>query len=268
MNNIQDKKLFLLDMDGTIYLGGRLFDGTKEFLSYVKAIGGRYAFLTNNSSRGTESYIEKLRKMGIEAFPEDFVTSADAAIDFMLPKKEELAIYICGTESLRRQFALAGFDVRTDLSDGINLLLLGYDTELTYKKLTDCVQLINRGCSYMATHPDMVCPTEYGFAPDCGSVIEMLRTATGKAPEKIFGKPQPAMAEIAMKKYGFSKEESCLVGDRLYTDIACAINAGISGCFVLSGEGKIADIEKYGVQPTFIFKDIKEILSALKGERK
>lgn len=265
MSNLKNKRLFLLDMDGTIYLGNSIFDGTIDFLNYVKENGGRYVFMTNNSSKGTESYIEKLAKMDISATPEDFITSADATIDFMQGLKDEAVIYLCGTQSLKKQFSDAGFDIREELSDDINLLLLGYDTELSYRKLEDCCKLLGRGVRYMATHPDLVCPTEYGFAPDCGSVIEMLKTATGREPSDIIGKPQPAMALTAMKKYGCSKEETCLLGDRLYTDIACACNAGIDSIFVLSGEGTMDDIKKYNVNPTYIYKNIRELVNELRG---
>jgi HAD superfamily hydrolase (TIGR01450 family) len=266
MSDLKDKRLFLLDMDGTIYLGNTIFDGTIDLLSYVRSVDGRYAFLTNNSSKGTESYIEKLGKMGIEAVPDDFVTSADATIDFLSGIKENAVIYLCGTESLKRQFRSAGYDVRDELSDDITLLLLGYDTELTYKKLEDCCRLLNRGIRYMATHPDMVCPTEYGYAPDCGSMIEMLKTATGRLPEEVIGKPRPMMAFSAMNKYGFTADQTCLIGDRIYTDIACAVNAGIDSIFVLSGEGVKEDIEKYDVHPTYIYDNVRKLVDDLRGK--
>lgn len=263
---LSDKRLFLLDMDGTIYLSETLFDGTVDFLNHVKKIGGRYLFLTNNSSRGTDAYIAKLARLGIEAFPGDFLTSADATIRYLKKTYEpETRYYVCGTESLKGQLRAAGLIVEDRLCDEISTVLLGYDTELTYEKLETCCILLNRGADYIATHPDMVCPTWYGSAPDCGSVIEMLFTATGRRP-KIIGKPQPEMALTAMEKFGFSPAETCLIGDRLYTDIACGVNADIDTVFVLSGEGVMADIEEYKVQPTFIFENIREVLNELQKE--
>lgn len=139
---------------------------------------------------------------------------------------------------------------------------MGYDTELTYNKLEDACILLNRDIAYIATNPDWVCPTWYGYAPDCGSVSEMLFRATGKKPEFV-GKPKPEMARRAMELTGFDKSETAVIGDRIYTDIACGANAGISTIFVLSGEGEISDIEKYGVKPDYVFQNIKEIYNNL-----
>ena len=270
MADLKDKRLFLMDMDGTIYLDETLFDGTMDFLKYVKSIGGRYLFLTNNSSRGTDAYVAKMKRLGIDAYPEDFLTSADATIDFLKKKyTEKTGYYVCGTASLKAQLGNAGLKVLECDDTGIlqNVsdvtVLLGYDTELTYEKLCNCVKLLNRGCDYIATHPDLVCPVSYGSAPDCGSVIEMLYTCTGRRPV-VIGKPQPQMALSAMEKTGFLPEETVLIGDRLYTDIACGVNAGIDTVFVLSGEGVIDDIEKYNIHPTFIRKNIREVTDEIK----
>ena len=258
---IAKKRLFLLDMDGTLYLDGVLFDGTSDFLARVKEIGGRYIFLTNNSSKGTETYIEKLGSMGIEARPEDFVTSADATIRYLkINYPEDTVYYVCGTESFKSMLRKAGLCVENEPLPETKVVLLGYDTELTYKKLTDCCRLLmDPSVDYIATHPDYVCPVSYGFAPDCGSVIVMLETATKRRPV-VIGKPRPAMAELAMELTGFTREETILLGDRVYTDIACGVNAGIDTGFMLSGEGVIPDIEKYQVVPTVICRNIREFL--------
>ena len=210
-----------------------------------------------------------MARLGIEAFPDDFLTSADAAIRYLRGRYlPETVYYVCGTESLKNQLRLAGLRVAETLRDDCSVVLLGYDTELTYEKLESCCILLNRGADYVATHPDLVCPTWYGSAPDCGSVIEMLHTATGRRP-KVIGKPQPEMALLAMEQTDFSPRETCLIGDRVYTDIACGVNAGIDTIFVLSGEGVMEDIEKYGVQPTYCMQNIREVLNTLeKGEPK
>ena len=259
---LSEKKLFLMDMDGTLYLSDDLFDGSKEFLDRVRESGGRYVFLTNNSSRGTWSYMEKMARLGIETDAEDYLTSADVA-ESRLDKSE--VYYVCGTESLKRQLREAGFTLSEEASEDVTALLLGYDTELTYRKLEDSCILLGRGVRYFATHPDMVCPTWYGSAPDCGSVIEMLAVATGRRPERIFGKPRPDIAFAAMEKFGLTPEETCLVGDRVYTDIACGVNAGIDTVLVLSGEGTVEDIEHYGYKPTYVVKDIKELLQMIEA---
>ena len=262
MGALAEKKLFLLDMDGTIYLGDRLFDGAAEFLRRVRARGGRYVFLTNNSSRGTDAYIEKLARMGIAAQPEDFLTSADATIAYLKKTYRDALYYVCGTQSLKSQLRAAGLRVTDTLTDGIDVLLLGYDTELTYQKLEDCCILLGRGVDYIATHPDLVCPTSYGCAPDCGSVIAMLDTACHRRP-KVIGKPQPEMVTLALERFACAPKDACLIGDRVYTDIACGKNAGIDTVFVLSGEGTEADREKYGVQPTWTLPNIRAVLEEL-----
>ena len=263
--SLGDKKLFLLDMDGTIYLSERLFDGAAEFLRTVKELGGRWVFLTNNSSRGTEAYIARMARMGIETTPEDFLTSADAAIRYLHSLPEDRCWFVCGTASLKGQLRASGIRV-ADSREEASGVLLGYDTELTYEKLEDCCILLGRDIPYVATHPDLVCPTWFGSAPDCGSVTEMLRVCTGRSPH-VIGKPKPDMALMAMEKFGFSPAETCLMGDRIYTDIACGVNAGIDTIFVLSGEGTREDIEKYGVVPTWIYPDVAAVLSDLKKER-
>ena len=165
-----------------------------------------------------------------------------------------------GTRTFRQQLAEAGFAITDHLEDDIDLLVSGFDTELTFQKLEDSCILLGRGVDWIATNPDWVCPTSYGSVPDCGSVCQMLSRATGKEPHFI-GKPEPDMALLSMEKYGCTPEETVLVGDRIYTDIACGVNAGIDTAFVLSGEGVPADIEKFGVHPTETYRDIREILS-------
>lgn len=257
-------KLFLLDMDGTIYLDDELFDGTVEFLDYVRRRGGKYIFLTNNSSKGVECYVEKLEKLGIKASRNDFLTSVDATA-LKLKEKGYKKIYVLGTASFKKQLSSEGLPITDELCDGIDCLCMGFDTELTFKKLEDACILLNRRLDYIATNPDWVCPTAYGYVPDCGSVVDMLYNATKRRPEFI-GKPEPEMAYLAMEKYGFKKTETAVVGDRLYTDIACGKNAGICTVFVLSGEGTREDIQKYGITPDYIFDNISELYKALKAD--
>ena len=263
MENLKNVKLFLLDMDGTIYLDNDLFDGTLDFLEYVKEIGGRYIFLTNNSSKSVDKYIEKLKSLGIESCSDDFLTSTNATVLY-LKKKNYNKIYAFGTASFREQLSQAGLPITDCLEDGIDCLCMGFDTELTFKKLEDACILLGKDVDYIATNPDWVCPTWYGSVPDCGSISQILCTATGRMP-KFIGKPQPDMALLAMEKTGFSEEETAVIGDRLYTDIACGVNAGINTIFVLSGEGTVEDVEKGETKPKYIFNNIKELYCSLKG---
>ncbi len=259
MIDLKQKKLFLLDMDGTIYLGDTLFDGTKDFLRAVRERGGKYLFVTNNSSRSVTAYVDRLRGMGIDATADDFLTSVDALIWYMRGKYDGALMYAFGTRTFRQQLSEAGFHVTDKLEDGISLLVCGFDTELTFQKLEDACILLGRGVDFVATNPDWVCPTSYGSVPDCGSVCEMLFRATGRRP-KFIGKPEPEMALLSMERWGFSPEETILIGDRIYTDIACGVNAGIDTAFVLSGEGVPEDIEKFGIHPAGTYRDIREIL--------
>ena len=255
MASLEGKRLFLLDMDGTIYLDEKLFPGTKSFLRAIREAGGRYLFLTNNSSKSVDAYIAKLDRMGVAAVREDFLTSTDALIADLRSRPAFQKCYAFGTASFRAQLREAGVPVTDTLEDGIDCLLIGFDTELAFQKLEDACILLNRGVEFIATNPDWVCPTWYGFVPDCGSVCEMLRRATGRKP-RVIGKPEPAMALLALERTGFSPDEALMVGDRLYTDIACGVNAGIDTAFVLSGEGKIEDAVFSAVKPAWIFDDI------------
>ena len=266
--SLKEKKLFLLDMDGTIYLDDNLFDGTLEFLQHVKNIGGRYLFLTNNSSRGVDAYVEKLRRLGIPAEPEDFLTSVDATIAFLKKRYgaedvRKKKIYLMGTQSFRSQMEAEGFLLTDQPDEDTEILLMGFDRELTYRKLEDASWLLTCGdVEYFATNPDWVCPTAWGSVPDCGSMAQMLEHATGRMPYFI-GKPQPDMALMAMDKYGCKPEETVMIGDRLYTDIACGYNAGIDTIFVLSGEGTLEDVEKSHIKPVFIIDNIEEVYRRL-----
>ena len=266
MNRLSDKKFFLLDMDGTIYLDDDLFDGTIDFLNYVKSIGGRYMFLTNNSSKSVSAYVNKLERIGIDAKAEDFLTSTDATILYIKEKYQGRKFYSFGTSSFTEQLREAGIDVTTELSDGIDAIVMGNDNELTFKKLEDSCILLGRGVDYIATNPDWVCPTSFGYVPDCGSVAEMLYRATGKRPYFI-GKPRPEMILLAMKKFGYSPEETVMMGDRMYTDIASGFNAGVDTVFVLSGEGTMKDVAESDFKPTHIHRNIRETLNIILKEK-
>ena len=259
---LKNKKLFLLDMDGTIYLDNELFDGTLDFLEKIRNKGGKYLFVTNNSSKGVESYIEKLKALGIESDRDSFLTSTEATILYINSKFRGKKFYSVGTRSFNKELLRSGVNVTEELSDDIFGLILSNDTELTFKKLDDASRLLTRGVEYIATNPDWVCPTSYGYVPDCGSFCEMLKRATGKEPTFI-GKPKPEMLLLALEKYGYKKEDAVMIGDRVYTDIAAGYNAGIDTIFVLSGEGTIADAEESVTKPTYIMKNIREVFESI-----
>lgn len=260
---LKSKRLFLLDMDGTIFLDNNLFDGTLELLDYIKQIGGRHIFLTNNSSKSVSDYVKKLKHMGINADKNDFLTSLHATEKYLYENHRNEKMYVLGTASMKKELSLCGFNVTDTYSEDITCLVMGFDTELCFQKLEDACRLLNKGVSYIATNPDLVCPTWYGYVPDCGSVSLMLYNATKRKP-KFIGKPEKQMIDLAIEKTGFSREQTLLIGDRLYTDIGSAVNAKATSVLVLSGESTIADIDKSEYKPDFIFKDVKEIYNILR----
>ena len=202
------------------------------------------------------TYIEKLESLGISSEADDFLTSTDATVLY-LKKKNYKKIYALGTASFKEQLKGANLPITDKLDDKIDCLCIGFDTELTFQKLEDACILLGKNIDYIATNPDLVCPTSYGYVPDCGSVSEMLYNATKRRP-RFIGKPEPTMALLAMEKTGFKSDETALIGDRLYTDIACGINAGVTSIFLLSGEGTMEDVEKSDSKPDFIYENIKK----------
>jgi HAD superfamily hydrolase (TIGR01450 family) len=261
---LKSMKLFLFDMDGTLYLGNRLYDFTIELLDTIKANGGKYLFMTNNSSKSVVDYIKKLHNLGIEATREDFMTSSQATAFYLHKYHEGQTLYVCGTESLKEELRMEGFTVTTDL-DKVECIVMGFDTELTFQKLHDVSYLLltRPELPYIATNPDLVCPTEFGSVPDCGSVCIGIKNATGKEPI-VIGKPSPLMPQLAMERLGITKEQSCVVGDRIYTDVKSGLNAGITGILVLSGETTLEILNASEDKPHMVLQDASEILAALK----
>lgn len=260
-DDLRNKRLFLFDMDGTIYFDNRLFDGTVDMLNYVKEVEGKAVFITNNSSKDVAGYIEKLAGMGIQTTKDDFMTSAQATGYHLKKFHRGGKIYVVGTKAfvamLRDEYDLP---VTQKMEEDITCLLLAFDTELTFQKMEDASQLLiqNPDLIYIATNPDMVCPRDYGFVPDCGALAQSLWYATHRRP-KVIGKPEPAVAFLTMDKYGFTPEETVLVGDRVYTDIRCGINAGVCSVLMLSGESTLKTVEESTVKPTMILRNIREL---------
>ena len=260
-------KLFLFDMDGTLYLGEQLFDFTKELLDVIRSRGCRAMFMTNNSSKSVTDYLKKLERLGISAQREDFITSAQATAYYLQKHFPGKRLYVCGTQSLKNELETEGFPV-TEVLEDVEVIVMGFDTELTFKKLDDVSKLLSTrpDIPYIATHPDLVCPTEYGSVPDCGSVCEMIFNATGKRPV-VIGKPSALMPELAMERMGYSKEETAVIGDRLNTDIKSGLNAGITTMLVLSGEATKETLAASADKPHLVLEDAGEILRVLKQDK-
>ena len=262
---LRSKKLYLFDMDGTLYLGNRLYDLTLELLETLKKTGRSYIFMTNKSSKSVEDYVKKLGKLGIEATREDFMTSSQATAFYLHKHHEGQKLYVCGTESLKAELRREGFTVTTNI-DEVECIVMGFDTELTFQKLHDVsyMLLTRPDLPYIATNPDYVCPTEFGSVPDCGSVCDMIYNATKKRPV-VIGKPSPLRPQLAMEKLGVSKEETCVVGDRIYTDVKSGLNAGITGILVLSGETTREILAESPDKPHLVLEDASEILDAIRA---
>ena len=262
-STLQNIKLFLFDMDGTLYLGDRLFEFTPELLSTIKARGGRYLFMTNNSSKSVADYVKKLAKLGIESTEEDFITSSQATVYYLKKYHKDAVLYVCGTQSLIDEFKSHGFSVTDDLSK-VECIVMGNDNELNFKKLEDVCKLLfaNPHIPYIATNPDYVCPTEFGSVPDCGSVCDMIYNCTKLRPVFI-GKPSPLMPQLAMEKYGISGNQTAVIGDRIYTDVKSGINAGAVSVPVMSGETTYEILNESPDKPDFVLKDGRELMDII-----
>ena len=257
-DELKNKKLWLFDMDGTIYEEETLFDGTLDLLQAIKNQGGEYVFITNNSSKSVVDYMEKVNRLGIKAEHENFFTSAQATVLWLKKNKPTALVYCQGTKSLVEELRLSGINV-TEKVEPVDVVLVGFDMELTTAKLYNtCEILSTQNVAYIATNPDWVCPVSFGFIPDCGSICHMLKNATGKWPMFI-GKPEPTMVNIVREKYGFTASQTVVVGDRLYTDIAAGLNANATAVCVLTGEATIKEIKNGNIKPTYTLNNVKEI---------
>jgi len=259
---LSNKKLFLFDMDGTIYEEETVFDGTLDLLSRIEEMGSNYVFITNNSSKGIEDYISKVNRLGIKAERCNFFTSTQAAVQLFNKEFPGKKIYCQGTVSMIKELSSAGIAVTEDVEDDVAAILVGFDTELTSEKLKKTCMLLSRDIPYYATNPDLCCPVNFGYIPDCGSICMMLKNCTGKSPVYI-GKPEPAMIHAAMEVFQVNREETVVIGDRLYTDIASGLNAGVVSVCVLTGEATEADIAQSPIKPMLTFRSVRDIFSVL-----
>ena len=250
-------RCFALDMDGTFYLGKKLLPGALGFYHAARESGRRVVFLTNNSSRSCEDYVRKLNQMGCPAAREDIYTSGLAAIRYIAQHHMGKSFYIMGNGALRLEFAAHGIYHAEEEPSGV---VVGYDTSLTYEKLCSVCKLVREGLPYIATHPDINCPSEEGPLPDLGSMLALIHASAGRWPDAITGKPHAPIMEGLLEMTGMEKHQLCLCGDRLYTDIAAGVNHGIFSVCVLSGETVREDINASPVQPDLVLQGLGDLV--------
>lgn len=263
LQKLRQVRCFLMDMDGTIFLGDRLLPGVRDWLDLLEENGIAYYFLTNNSSRSRVEYADKFTRLGLPVPQEKIFTSGEATAIYLEAQFTDAALYVVGTPALMAEFERHGFTLTESDPD---VAVLGFDTTLTYEKLWKLCDLVVAGKPFIATHPDINCPTETGFKPDIGAMIELVATSTGRRPDVIVGKPYQPVVDALAQKTGFPVDAHCMVGDRLYTDIALG-RWGITTALVLSGETNAEDLAGSEFTPDFVVANIAEMAALLREAR-
>ena len=235
---LENIKAIFLDLDGTIYLGDKLIDGALSFLERCRERGIAYYFLSNNSSKSVNEYLEKLQRLGIEAMPDDVLLSTHDLIAY-LGQHNYSKTYVVGTEGMKSMLHAQGIETESSQPE---LVVVGYDTELTYEKLVKASVFLHQGVPLVASHPDMVCPSPNGGLPDVGAFLTLFEKTTGKKPMHICGKPNPGMILHKIESLGLHPKECAMVGDRIYTDMEMAKQANVVSILVLSGEASLEDL--------------------------
>lgn len=253
---LQTVKCFLLDLDGTVYLEESWIPGAVEFLEKVESSGRQYFFLTNNSSRCAEDYVEKFRRMGFPVGKEKIIASGEVTAEYVKTHYPHEPVFVLGNESLKREFTSRGIPLA---EENAQVLVTGFDTTLTYRTMTIACDLARSGVPYIATHPDFNCPVKGGFIPDIGAIEAFIAASANRHPDVILGKPYGGIVEYALKRAEVKRCETAMVGDRLYTDIPAGVRNGLLSIFVLSGEGKLEELPRYAEQPHLIFSSVKEL---------
>lgn len=266
LEKLKQKKLFLFDIDGTLAVGDTLYEGSADLINYIDSIGGKAYYITNNSTKSGMDYVTKFRNaFQLETTEDQFVTSGYMAIRFLKEHFADKKIFVLGTSSFVAELRKNDLQVTEICEPGIDCVIVAYDSELNYNKLTEvCKVLFTMDVPFYATNPDLRCPIDFGFIPDCGAICDMITQTTDKVPTYL-GKPSKEVVDLCVSLSGFSKEETLVVGDRLYTDIACGINGEVDTCVVFTGEATPEDIKETQYRPTYAFENIKELLEACRS---
>lgn len=266
MSALSKKRLFLFDIDGTIAIDNDLLDGTLDLLSYIRNICGRAMYITNNSTKSRRAYIEKFNCWNIPVKEEDFITASYAACLYLKKHHACDKIYAVATKSFIKELRDWGFTVTEEAAQDVKAVLVGFDNELTYDKVEGaCRLLADSSVTYLATNPDLCCPTAFGSIPDCGAICRMIGCAVKREP-KFLGKPNPIIVNACLEESGFSREETLVVGDRLYTDIAVGINGGVDTAVVFTGEAVAKDCVDTQYPPVWQFQDVRALFSAIAAD--
>ncbi len=266
LGTLADKKLYIFDMDGTIYLGGRVFDFAVRFIENLRKSGRRVLFFTNNASHTDEFYMEKLTRLGFSPTREEIMTSGDVTAEFLLRHRAGKSVYLVGTDELVENFRSRGIPLADGTGKTCDVVVTSFDTSLTYEKLDNACRMVRNGAEYLSTHPDFNCPTEDGFIPDSGAIAAFVTASTGKVPT-YFGKPYAETVQMIEEATGVAREDMCIFGDRLYTDIALGKKHGVTSVLVLSGETTKADVNAADEcdRPDFVFPSLLEVDEAMFG---
>lgn len=259
---IASKELYIFDMDGTIYLGGVVFDCAVSFINSLREAGKRVMFFTNNASHSPEFYLEKLTRLGFAPDQSEILTSGNVTIEFLKRHRAGKSVYLVGTPELEGQFRAAGIELMDENCEKVDIVVTSFDTTLTYKKLEAACRYIRGGAEYLSTHPDFNCPTETGFIPDSGAIAAFVTASTGVKPT-YFGKPYAETIEMISEVTGVERSKMCVFGDRLYTDIALGKRHGVTAVLVLSGETKMADVDSARIEdrPDFVYADLGAVMA-------
>lgn len=261
---LKDKELYVFDMDGTIYLGKIVFDFAIRFIKHLRASGRRVLFFTNNASHSTDFYLEKLTRLGFEPMREEIMSSADVTVAYLNTYHKDETVYLVGTKQLESQFVASGIRLATGKEEAVDVVVSSFDTELTYEKLDDGCRLIRGGATYLCTHPDFNCPTDTGCIPDSGAIAAFFTAATDVTP-RFLGKPHAEVVDMIEQVTGIDRANTCIFGDRLYTDIALGARNGVTSVLVLTGEGTYEEAMELseGDKPAFIFPSLREVDEAI-----
>lgn len=257
---MEDTELFLLDLDGTVYLEGKLIGSVDQTLKKARESGKQIVFLTNNSSTSKKCYVEKLKKIGVFEDGDDVYTSGMAAADYLNANHKGKKVYAVATPELKEELIGSGIVLDEENPD---IVLLTYDKTLTYEKLVRMAGFLHKGLLFVATHSDINCPAKDFYLPDIGSFIALIEKSTGRKPDIDCGKPFSVMGDQIKAHYGKSGKQVVMFGDRLYTDIKFGAVNGFYSVLVLSGETSKEDYENSEVSASCVLSDINEILPSL-----